>query len=241
MAVSKGEFARRATALLRRKLSEAGVPLADFAVSFEEVVRLLEEPAPAPATVPAPEPPASGLPDRASADALAVWGDWLSMRNLPVQDIDAKSLGKIEERLAFGFTPQQLVECCRRVLADPALVDRTAVRAISKPLQSDQRVCQVLGIEYERPKRVTWLTPFEEIWKRHYPAGSLPEYGAMGKYLAPLVRRHGSPDVEREVERYLAETPSAFVSWPKFATTYGTASRTGKSRSYAGDAVEGLS
>lgn len=232
MGIARAEFARRATALLRRKLAEAGVPLADFAVSSEEVERLLAE-----------EPPRQTDGDAAQADgdAARVWSAWLSMRGLPAQDVDQTSGAKIRDRLAYGFGADDLVEACRLALAEPTSVGVKAVRAISRPLDSDQRVCKLLGRKYEPAARQTWLTPFDELWREAHPKAPPPEFGVMAKSVFPLVQKHGAEAVLAQCRAYLDCTEPQYVSWPKFASLFGSwhQGRRG-ARSYAADAVEGL-
>jgi hypothetical protein len=172
-----------------------------------------------------------------------VWIGWLHLSKQAVSDIDIKSKSKIEERLAFGFTPTELLRACEVALADPALVKRTRLRSISKPLENDRRVCSLIGRVYVRPVKATWLTPFEELWRRHYPDGEVP-FGVLAKSLSGLVAKHGAERVLEEAEQYLDATSLAYISWPKFAQGFGTWSYgtklPGSRSSYARDAVSGL-
>lgn len=244
MGLSRDEAATVLTALCRRKLVEAGYTVAAFGINADEVKQALEQRL---GLGPQPEPPPApvfGVVEPLPAAVRQVWDAWVALRGLPPETpIDVKSRLRIEERLAYGFSAEDLVAACAKVHNDPALVKRTTVRTITKPLESDLRVCQLLGRAYERPQRVTWLTPFEELWRKHYPTGEVP-FGPMAKSLAPLVDKHGAEAVLAEAEQYLAATNIAYLSWPKFAQgfgtwTYGSPAKRGR-ESYAADAVSHL-
>lgn len=237
--LSKADCAKILTALCRKKLVDVGCPVAAFGISESDVNSALEERLGLESALPKLEPQDPVVHDLAVS---LVWASWLQIVGQEVKEIDIKSKSKIEERLAFGFTAEELIEACRRAVADPALVKRTSVRAITRPLETDRRVCMLIGKEYVRPTTATWLTPFEQLWLKQYPEGDVP-FGVMAKSLSPLVAKHGQEAVLQEAERYLKQTHIAYVSWPKFAQGFGTWShgpvKTGRA-GYAREAVSGI-
>jgi uncharacterized protein YdaU (DUF1376 family) len=70
--------------------------------------------------------------------------------------------------------------------------------------------------------RETWLTPYDNLWRKHFSA-PLP-FGVGAKYLKPLEDAHGSPAVQRALRNYLAAHTgdgARYVSLPKFHDTFG--------------------
>lgn len=245
--LTKGECAQILTALCRRRLIEAGYPIAAFGINESDVLTALEERVGLTPVIPeVPEfvetPEVSRSAGVASNAVLEVWGAWQVLMGM-AELLDVKSWTKIEERLAFGFTTAELIKACEVAVADPSLLKRTKVRSIARPLESDRRVCSLIGKLYVRPAKVTWLTPFEELWLRYFPDGEVP-HGVMARCLSGLVTKHGGERVLEEADRYLETTALPYVSWPKFAQGFGTwtygAKLTNSRSSYARDAVSGL-
>jgi hypothetical protein len=71
----------------------------------------------------------------------------------------------------------------------------------------------------ERRQRTTWLTPFGEGWATAYEG--TPPWGQLGRYLKPLVEKHGPALVLERWVRYLTNTEARFASPARFASTFG--------------------
>ena len=76
------------------------------------------------------------------------------------------------------------------------------------------------GDEEKKKARVTWLTPFFELWERKL--GGRMRAGQAATELRPLVEQHTEAIVLKHLEAYLDATEPRFVSLSKFAETFGT-------------------
>lgn len=69
------------------------------------------------------------------------------------------------------------------------------------------------------PKKVTWLTPFADLWEQTF-RGVFPA-GVAARNLRPLVTRYGPERVVSALKAYLIATNPLYVSIPRFAQTFG--------------------
>src|SRR5437773_1443269 len=65
-----------------------------------------------------------------------------------------------------------------------------------------------------------WVQALGADWRGQY-AGE-PPYGAIGKFLKPLVDSLPFSQVQLEWRHFLAHTPARFVSIPRFVATHGS-------------------
>lgn len=69
--------------------------------------------------------------------------------------------------------------------------------------------------------RRTWLSPFAVAWVERFGKGSIPRWGMLAKYLAPLVSEHGADETLRRWRNYLLGAEARYVSESRFAETFG--------------------
>ncbi len=67
---------------------------------------------------------------------------------------------------------------------------------------------------------MTWVHELGADWHTAYRGE--PPYGAIGKFLKPLVETLPFSQVQIEWRHFLAQTPARFVSIPKFVATHGS-------------------
>lgn len=73
-----------------------------------------------------------------------------------------------------------------------------------------------------RTSRRSWLTPFWDKYREHYPDADMKAVcGQLARYLAPLAKKHPLNLVEDQLDKYLRQTPADFLSLSKFAQGYG--------------------
>ena len=77
-----------------------------------------------------------------------------------------------------------------------------------------------------------------DLYLRHYPKGTVP--GAMFKAIRPLCEKHGWEAVAPQLEAYLLETDTQYLSWSKFASAFGSWGKAGKSKSVGDRNIEYL-
>ena len=72
----------------------------------------------------------------------------------------------------------------------------------------------------DKPPKVTWITPYAEVWTKHY--GGDFAFGQAAKALSqPLVKGLGPAESLRRWENYCAGTAAAVASVTRFAQTVG--------------------
>jgi hypothetical protein len=68
---------------------------------------------------------------------------------------------------------------------------------------------------------MSWLKPYLRTWYKAYP-DSIPPTRMIAHYVKPLLKAHPEERVVAELAAYLRQTPSQFVSLPRFVSTFGT-------------------
>lgn len=69
------------------------------------------------------------------------------------------------------------------------------------------------------PEKVTWLTPYFDVWKKEY--GGQPPAGQTAKALAPIRKELGDAEALVRWEWYCRSTPGQYASPTRFASTHG--------------------
>jgi len=72
----------------------------------------------------------------------------------------------------------------------------------------------------KRPGEPTPLTPYGDIWFTATGGGE-PPWGQMARWLIPLQRVHGQPELAARFARYCASVPGQYLSVTRFANTVG--------------------
>lgn len=67
--------------------------------------------------------------------------------------------------------------------------------------------------------KVTWLTPYADLWKREYE-GEMP-MGQAARALAPVRKDLGDVEALVRFEWYLRSTPAQYASVSRFASVHG--------------------
>ena len=85
----------------------------------------------------------------------------------------------------------------------------------------------------EKPKRESkakpWMGEINRVWTEVYPDSKAPLGAA--KMLSPIVDKFGVERVAAELGKYLRATEAAYLSVPKFCSTFGGANRDAKAQS----------
>lgn len=70
----------------------------------------------------------------------------------------------------------------------------------------------------------SWLTIYFSAWKHAYgpDADFTWQVGPAVKVLQQLETKHGPQKVLKQFSQYLAVTNPGYISWPKFASAFGT-------------------
>lgn len=201
----------------------------------------LELKTPTPFSLPSPVL-VTDTPQTTSAveEILEHWRETYEPRN---GEVDAVTTKRIQEVLDYPITITDCKLALDLVRDNPMLIRRRRPRPhISSLFRSPSKVCQALGREYVPPRG--WLEPFDLVWQRHYKT-SLP-FGQAARSLAPLVTQHGAEEVAKRLDVYCRQTTAMYVSFSRFASTFGawvpgTIQKTGaRDKALAGSMVEGL-
>lgn len=84
-----------------------------------------------------------------------------------------------------------------------------------------RNVAQLLSQPIPSGAAATWLTPYEHIYRNHFPLGIF-RYGYWAKYLELLEGTHGVERTCAEFDGYLSKTKASYLAAPKFADGFGT-------------------
>jgi hypothetical protein len=118
-----------------------------------------------------------------------------------------------EVRSYSGPTPESMQELVRDA-AGPTPPKLSEVKGSRSEVQVQEKRSNAVA-----PSRVTWLTPFSEIWERRY--GGKPNYGQLARSLKTLVDQHGAELVLERWAVYCAATEGQFANPVRFASTFG--------------------
>lgn len=95
----------------------------------------------------------------------------------------------------------------------------------------------------EKPKVpfVTWLTPYYELWERVVGSPPIGVAGTLAKMVTQLLEAgYEEPTVLAHLERYLRETPVAYLNLSKWAATFAAWAPAQRGATRGSDSMEML-